>query len=158
MNRKHTKELLESLVKESTSIKQVIEKLGLKLTGGNSKNIKERCIEFNIDLSHFTGQGWKKLGHPSYEKDATPIDDFFILSNKKKSSTKVKQRLLNNNIREHKCEKCNNKGEWLGNKLTIELHHLNGNNLDNRLVNLQLLCPNCHSQTFNYCRRKELLK
>ena len=37
--------------------------------------------------------------------------------------------------------------EWRGRPLSLELHHVNGNGHDNRLGNLQLLCPNCHSQT-----------
>ena len=32
----------------------------------------------------------------------------------------------------------------------MELHHKNGNHEDNKLDNLQLLCPNCHSQSDNF--------
>jgi 5-methylcytosine-specific restriction endonuclease McrA len=35
----------------------------------------------------------------------------------------------------------------------VALHHINGDRLDNRLENLQLLCPNCHSQTSTYSGR-----
>jgi 5-methylcytosine-specific restriction endonuclease McrA len=40
-----------------------------------------------------------------------------------------------------------------GAPLAMALHHSNGNGLDNRLENLQLLCPNCHSQTENFAGR-----
>ena len=33
----------------------------------------------------------------------------------------------------------------------MQLHHIDGNNSNNSLDNLQMLCPNCHSQTDNYC-------
>lgn len=33
----------------------------------------------------------------------------------------------------------------------METHHINGINTDNRIENLQLLCPNCHAITDNYC-------
>ena len=39
---------------------------------------------------------------------------------------------------------------WNGKPLTLQLHHINGNNRDNRLENLTFLCPNCHSQTDNF--------
>lgn len=40
--------------------------------------------------------------------------------------------------------------EWLDKHIPLELHHINGNHKDNRLSNLQLLCPNCHALTDNY--------
>lgn len=54
---KYTKELLEPLVKECASWRQLILKLEIKETGGNYTNLQKRCAEFGIDTSHFTGQG-----------------------------------------------------------------------------------------------------
>lgn len=36
------------------------------------------------------------------------------------------------------------------------MHHINGNNLDNRLENLQVLCPNCHALTENFRGKAKL--
>jgi len=54
------------------------------------------------------------------------------------------------------CELCNT-SEWLGSPITLEVHHIDGNNKNNELSNLQILCPNCHSQTDNY-RAKNIKK
>ena len=46
-------------------------------------------------------------------------------------------------------EACNKCGidKWLGQKLTLELEHIDGNNKNNARENLEALCPNCHSLT-----------
>lgn len=48
------------------------------------------------------------------------------------------------------CGECGCNGEWNGKKITLELHHKDGNHKNNIESNLVYLCPNCHSQTFNY--------
>jgi DNA-binding CsgD family transcriptional regulator len=64
----------------------------------------------------------------------------------------LKLRLLREGLKENRCERCG-LTEWRGEPLTLALHHVNGQRGDNRLDNLKLLCPNCHSQTENYAGR-----
>ena len=54
----------------------------------------------------------------------------------------------------YECEKCHI-SEWMGQKLTLELHHIDGDHYNNSLENLQILCPNCHSQTPNFRSRNK---
>jgi hypothetical protein len=63
---------------------------------------------------------------------------------------KLKNRLINENLIEKKCKICGI-DQWMGKEITLQLDHINGINNDHRLENLQLLCPNCHSQTETYC-------
>lgn len=51
--------------------------------------------------------------------------------------------------RGHRCEICKNT-TWNGKPITLEAHHIDGNFKNNALDNVQLTCPNCHSQTDNY--------
>jgi len=58
--------------------------------------------------------------------------------------------LINEGYKENRCEICGI-SEWNGKQLVCQLHHIDGDTTNNELSNLQILCPNCHSQTENYC-------
>lgn len=78
----------------------------------------------------------------------TPIEEILV-AGRKRSRGHVKARLINEGLKENRCEVCGI-AEWQGRPLNMELHHVNGDGKDNRLENLQLLCGNCHSQTDNW--------
>jgi transposase-like protein len=61
----------------------------------------------------------------------------------------LKERLRQAGLLPIACEVCG-LSEWQGRPLVLQLHHRNGNGLDNRFENLALLCANCHSQTENW--------
>ena len=67
-------------------------------------------------------------------------------------SHRLKLALLRDGLKTPRCEGCRGE-EWLGKPMPLELHHVNGNCFDNRIENLQLLCPNCHSLTDNHAGR-----
>jgi DNA-binding transcriptional ArsR family regulator len=69
-----------------------------------------------------------------------------------RNRTHLKKRLYDAGLKEPRCERCGLE-EWLGERLSMALHHVNGDGSDNRLENLQILCPNCHSQTDNFSGR-----
>lgn len=136
-------EEIKKLVKDATTFSEVLRGLNIPIQGNNGNTLKRILNENNIDYSHFTGRA------KYYKTCSTKIEDY--LNNKIKIKPyKLKQKLLKENIKENKCEICG-LTEWLGKPLIIQLHHINGNNTDNRLENLQMLCPNCHSQTDSYC-------
>lgn len=56
----------------------------------------------------------------------------------------LKQKLIRDGLKEEKCEICG-LSEWLGQKIPLELHHVDGNHYNNELNNLQIVCPNCHA-------------
>lgn len=137
-----TKDQLEEIVKNSTSRKEVLRKIGYNpINGNNWRTVKIYIIKYNFDISHFLDGGFSK-----YRRVST--DD--ILNNRHlTSSDTTKKRLLKHRIFEHKCQECG-LADWRGSKIPIELHHKDGNNHNNRLENLQLLCPNCHALTDTY--------
>jgi transposase-like protein len=76
---------------------------------------------------------------------ALPLSELLVRG-KKRGRDNLKARLLEAGLKENRCERCG-VSEWQGKPLNMQLHHINGDGLDNRLENLELLCANCHSQT-----------
>ncbi len=62
-------------------------------------------------------------------------------------SADLKKKLIEEGYIEDVCVECGNEGEWNNKPIILELDHINGDRFDNRLKNLRILCPNCHSQT-----------
>lgn len=121
----------------------------MKPYGGNYRILDKYVSLYEIDTSHFLGQGWNVNNSPS---DIKPIEKY--LNNEIPiTSYKLKKRLLKEGLKKQKCEICN-LSEWNDSIIPLELHHINGNNKDNSLSNLQMLCPNCHALTDNYRNRK----
>jgi hypothetical protein len=80
-----------------------------------------------------------------------PIDELLVAGTVR-NRMNLKRRLIAEGIKEPRCEGCG-LNAWHGAPLTLTLHHVNGVRDDNRLENLQLLCPNCHSQTDTFAGR-----
>ena len=149
MKLKYSKDVLENIVLNSKSKRECLLKLNLKPYGGNYRILDKYIEIYNLNISHFLGQGWNINNSPA---DIKPIEKYFN-NEIPITSYKLKKRILKENIKPYMCEKCGLR-KWNGKIIPLELHHINGNNKDNSLSNLQLLCPNCHALTDNYRNRK----
>jgi len=132
------------LIKNSSSTADVLRSLEYS-TNGNSwayRIIAERMSKLNITF----GKKLKLNSNGIVEKLSL---EKVLTKDSNYNRTKLKDRLIQEGLKEYKCEICGI-SEWLGHPISLQLHHLNGINNDNRLSNLQLLCPNCHSQTDNF--------
>lgn len=138
------------LIGESESLIEVCRKAGIVPTTGNYDTLKKVITNNSVDISHF-----KRVGGTSTKKRELSE---YLVKGVRVSSFKLKNRLLEEGIKEHKCEnpECG-MSEWHGKPIPLELHHINGDNTDNRLENLQILCPNCHALTDNYSGKNQKL-
>ena len=143
---KERKEFYIKLIKESFSLNEVCKKAGIVSTTGNYNTLKKIIMEENIDISHF-----KRIGGNCSCKKRT---EEYLINGSNITSYKLKNKLIKEGYKEQRCECCN-RTEWMGKPINVELHHINGNNRDNRLENLLILCPNCHSYTENYSGKNQ---
>jgi 5-methylcytosine-specific restriction endonuclease McrA len=134
---------LKIAVKTSKSYRGVLSKLKLREAGGNYTQIKKYIKEINLSTKHFTGQAWNK-GLRGAERPIIPLDKILVTGSLYQSF-KLKKRLFRAKIKKPSCEECGWAKVSKDGRLPLELDHINGDRHDNRLENLRVLCPNCHS-------------
>ena len=137
---KFTLDEIKAICAKSQSYRQFALQLGY--SENSTDSVKKLIDEYQLDISHFKGQGWSK----------DSVDMSIFQYNKScKSDTMIRALTI---LRGWKCEKCG-RTEWEGQKIPLCIHHIDGNHINNQIENLQVLCPNCHAQTDNYCGRNK---
>ena len=144
-----SKEEIEQFVNESASYAELARKIGYDdiccRNGSAYRDVHTMIDELNLDISHFTGQGWNKNNF-DYSRFRYGIN----ISSKSALNAIAA-------LRGRVCESCG-LSTWMGQDITLEVHHKDGDSLNNELDNLQLLCPNCHSMTSNWKGRNNKKK
>lgn len=148
---KYTKEWLEQLCAESRSYAEVLRKAGRAQAGGSQRTLKEKIKEWNIDISHFSGQRWRKT--IMFQEKYLP-ENLFRKDGTNASNQTIRRYLLEYHLLDYVCEGCGCNGTWQGEPITLQLHHKDGNRRNNELSNLSFLCPNCHAITDNFGGKK----
>lgn len=69
-------------------------------------------------------------------------------------SNKIRDKIIREKTIEYKCANCGCTGEWFGEIISLQLHHKDGNHNNNKIENLEFLCPNCHAATDSYAKNK----
>ncbi len=145
MRRKHrwTEKQLVNAVKDSFSFRQVIAKIGLVQAGGNYEHVRQYVKNLALDISHFKGKAWNK-GLRGRIMPLIPTSQILV-KDSTYQSYKLKKRLFAEGIKPQHCEECKWAQRAENDRLPLELDHINGDRHDNRIENLRILCPNCHS-------------
>ncbi|MFI2640385.1 HNH endonuclease [Streptomyces sp. NPDC018610] len=145
---KWTAEVLEQAVAASTNMCEVLRHLGLEVVGGHHTHISRKIKAYGIDVSHFH----VPAQHRSSRSRRTSEGLLVIQSApqaRRIQSSRLKRAMVQCGV-EEQCALCGIESVWLGEPLPLEVDHVNGDWRDNRIENLRLLCPNCHSTTDSY--------
>ena len=131
-------EELEKIVKESFSYKEIANKIGYSSKSSDGSVAVQKMIQLKgFNTEHFKKEIWNK-GLFDYSR--------FQYGKVIKSANALNALVA---LRGNQCENCK-LTKWQNQDITLEIHHIDGDRLNNVLSNLQLLCPNCHSLTKNY--------
>lgn len=145
------KENLEKYVREANCWFNWLELLKIPKAGYNYRTLKNKAKLYEINTAHFN-YNYAKTHNGKHCINLTNSELFSNLGGHNKNVIKREyiQRILNGN---YYCENCKIT-KWNNKYITLQIHHIDGDAKNNEINNLQLLCPNCHSQTSNFGNRK----
>jgi len=127
--------------------------LGLRSAGGNNKTLKRHIAHYGISTDHFH-PNWTLRG--PVPRPRIPLEQILV-EGSNYSRWALKRRLYAAGLKQRVCELCGQGEEWRGKSMTLILDHINGMATDNRLENLQIVCPNCAATLDTHCGRKNKL-
>ncbi len=131
-----TLEEVKSACEKSSSYRELLSNLDYAVSGGNLRTVKKMLDVYGLSIKHKRKQGRKM-----------EFSEILVQNSPYNHTKYLKNRLLKEGILVNVCVLCGNNGTWLNKPITLQLDHINGNSSDNRVENLRLLCPNCHTQT-----------
>lgn len=138
-----TDDELRDAVRSARSIAHVLKTLSLQPAGGNYDVVHRRIAALSLDTSHFEGQAWNRglVFRPNLPTPLVAV----LVANRPTNSHALKRRLIREGLKPAHCELCGWAERAPDGRLPLELDHVNGDRTDNRIGNLRILCPNCHS-------------
>ena len=136
---------LKEAIDKTNSTSEALVYLGLRNAGGNFQTFHKYCALYGLTEKDSISVKIRSLRKfkPSNLED-------ILKENSTTQSSKLRPRLLAEGLLKNECYECKLGPRWNGKELSLQLDHMNGIHSDNRIENLRILCPNCHTQTNNF--------
>lgn len=146
----YDEEQARAAVAASCSYAETLRRLGLRAAGGNFRVLKRWLERWDISTDHFDPYARRRgsAGH------GAPLESYLV-TDLTYSRHALKRRLYVEGYKERRCELCGQGEIWRGRPMALILDHINGIGNDNRLENLQVVCPNCAATLDTHCGRNE---
>lgn len=137
-----TKDDIIIAIKKSNSVTDVLRNLNKTTSGANVHILRRYCAKYNLFLNF--DQSNKKRKPKTIEE--------WLVSGSTITSSKLKDKIYREGLKQPICELCGQDEYWNGMKISLILDHINGDNIDNRIENLRIVCPNCNAGLPTHCR------
>jgi hypothetical protein len=145
----------ESDVREAVALSHcytdVLRYLGLRPAGGNHEVLRRHIERWGISTAHFDPNIARRANARTRRR---PLEEVLV-ADSTYSRGSLKARLYDEGLKERCCERCGQDEQWRGERMSLILDHINGDATDNRLDNLQIVCPNCAATLDTHCGRNK---
>jgi hypothetical protein len=151
---KYTESEIRDAVQNSPSLAASLRRLGLRSGGGNPRTLKRHIAHYGVSIEHFN-PNWALRG--GRVPRATPLEAVLV-EESNYSRGALKRRLYESGLKARACELCGQDEMWRGRPMALILDHINGIGNDNRIENLQIVCPNCAATLDTHCGRRNRIE
>ena len=153
-----SKNELQNILDTSYSQLEVLQKLGFERVSSNRLTLQDRIKKDGLCVKKWNeNRELKKKRNLEKLKRSKvlPLKEILVENSTYASSVNLKNRLINEGLLKNECVECGCRNMWNKKPISLQLDHIDGNHKDNRLENLRILCPNCHSQTETWGGKKK---
>lgn len=158
MKEKYKKENFEPMVLASKNLTEVLRKMGLGIKGNSRITLKKYIKLHEISTEHFetSTDRYERTLKKSLEERTIPLIEILVSGSTYTNNGALKEKLYAEGLKTRFCEKCGQDEWWHGEKMSLILDHINGDNTDHRIENLRIVCPNCNATLPTHCRKTVL--
>jgi hypothetical protein len=150
---RYTQEAAREAIAASKSYSEALRRLGMRAAGGNHATLRKYVERiWQIPTDHFDRHASQRIQLAN--RPARPLEEY-LTEHSSYSRGSLKRRLFAEGLKKRRCELCGVGDRWQGRPMALVLDHVNGVADDNRLENLQIVCPNCAATLETHCGRNK---